>query len=322
MATRPHLVLDGAELAADAVGADRIVLYIGEDHGAAQRAVRRALGERRAARARTRRVDLVLAPGRYIAGEESAAVHAVERAMPDPRPRRRDRTSKASAAGRPWSRTSRAWRTPRSSRAGAIPGIARPAGRDARHRPRHGRRRRPETGSARSRSGSRSVSSPVAGVVARPGRASAAAGRLFRWLDPRRRGVGRAARAGRPPARGRRVRLRGRGVPAVDRLRRPDDRPDPRLHGRPERRPVRSVRVRPAGHRRRDPADRDAAAGGDDLERIERWSTPARRSRRVSSSRRRGGPAPECARDLRRRVPTTTSARGRARSMHAPGRAA
>ena len=74
MATRPHLVLDGAELAADAVGAERIVLYVGEEHGTAQQALRRALAERPAAR----RVDLVLAPARYVAGEESAAVHFVD----------------------------------------------------------------------------------------------------------------------------------------------------------------------------------------------------------------------------------------------------
>ena len=77
MRTRPHLVIDGALLAADAVGAERIVLYVGEEHVAAHAALTRALTERaqadRAAGAPP--VELVAAPATYIAGEESAAVH-------------------------------------------------------------------------------------------------------------------------------------------------------------------------------------------------------------------------------------------------------
>lgn len=80
MALRPHLLLDGAELAADAVGADEIVLYVGEAHTVARKAIERALGERAAtAKRRTHGVPirLMLAPNRYVSGEESAAVHAV-----------------------------------------------------------------------------------------------------------------------------------------------------------------------------------------------------------------------------------------------------
>jgi hypothetical protein len=59
MATRPHLVLDGAILAAEAVDADEIVLYIGEEHEAAVGAIRRAVGPHRpgAGRVRRRRGD-------------------------------------------------------------------------------------------------------------------------------------------------------------------------------------------------------------------------------------------------------------------------
>jgi NADH:ubiquinone oxidoreductase subunit F (NADH-binding) len=75
MATRPHLVLEGARLAAGAVGADQIVLYVGVDHGAALGALSRAIAER-AARVTDRvPIDVVTAPPRYVAGEESAAVH-------------------------------------------------------------------------------------------------------------------------------------------------------------------------------------------------------------------------------------------------------
>jgi len=72
---RPHLVLDGARLAAGAVGADRVVLYVGEEHRSAAAALARALAERPAAQRRG--VSLVAAPARYVAGEESAAVHFV-----------------------------------------------------------------------------------------------------------------------------------------------------------------------------------------------------------------------------------------------------
>lgn len=76
MVTRPHLVLDGALLAAEAVGADQIVLYVGEAHGAARAALGRALLQR--GHAAEGRFRLVAAPPRYVAGEESAAVHYID----------------------------------------------------------------------------------------------------------------------------------------------------------------------------------------------------------------------------------------------------
>ena len=75
MASRPHLVLDGAILAADAIDADEIVFYVGMEHETATAAMRRAIEERRAEFRRT--VRLVLAPIGYVAGEASAAVHYV-----------------------------------------------------------------------------------------------------------------------------------------------------------------------------------------------------------------------------------------------------
>jgi NADH:ubiquinone oxidoreductase subunit F (NADH-binding) len=73
LAARPHLVLDGAFLAAATVGASEVVLYVGEEHSQAYQATGHALNER----PETRRVAvrLVAAPARYVAGEESAAVH-------------------------------------------------------------------------------------------------------------------------------------------------------------------------------------------------------------------------------------------------------
>ncbi len=73
MATRPHLVLDGAQLAAAAVGAEEIVLYVGREHRTARTALTAAIAER--ATARSVPISLVSAPPSYIAGEETAAVH-------------------------------------------------------------------------------------------------------------------------------------------------------------------------------------------------------------------------------------------------------
>jgi NADH:ubiquinone oxidoreductase subunit F (NADH-binding) len=84
LSLRPHLVIDGARLAADAVGADRIVFYVGEDHREAGFALTRALRERRDLRAARIDVGVAAAPARYVAGEESAAVHFVNAA--DARP--------------------------------------------------------------------------------------------------------------------------------------------------------------------------------------------------------------------------------------------
>ena len=75
MAARPHLVIDGALLAARAVGASDIIFYVGAEHRTADAALRQALAERTGeVRGRTR---IVAAPAGYVSGEESAAVHYV-----------------------------------------------------------------------------------------------------------------------------------------------------------------------------------------------------------------------------------------------------
>jgi NADH:ubiquinone oxidoreductase subunit F (NADH-binding) len=75
MAARPHLVIDGALLAARAVGANDIIFYVGIEHRAADAALRRALAERPGDV--RRRARIVTAPAGYVSGEESAAVHYV-----------------------------------------------------------------------------------------------------------------------------------------------------------------------------------------------------------------------------------------------------
>jgi NADH:ubiquinone oxidoreductase subunit F (NADH-binding) len=69
----PHLVLDGLQLAAEAVGADSAVLYTHADRADdVGRRLRQALGDRRDDRVP---VSLALAPPRFLAGQETALVN-------------------------------------------------------------------------------------------------------------------------------------------------------------------------------------------------------------------------------------------------------
>ncbi len=67
----PHLILDGLQLAAEAVGAGRTIAYVRED---AIEPLQEALAFRR--RGDRHRVDIVVAPPTFVAGEESAAISA------------------------------------------------------------------------------------------------------------------------------------------------------------------------------------------------------------------------------------------------------
>jgi NADH:ubiquinone oxidoreductase subunit F (NADH-binding) len=91
----PHLVLDGLQLAAESVDADRTYLYTG---AGAFDAARRALAER----AGTDRVPtrLVAAPDTFIAGEESAVVAAIDGRAALPRDKAR-RVIETGVRGRP-----------------------------------------------------------------------------------------------------------------------------------------------------------------------------------------------------------------------------
>ena len=74
---RPHLVLDGAALAADTLGADHIVLYLSRGADSSGRTLQRALNERRQARLVEPSIRIVRTPHRYVAGESSAVVNRV-----------------------------------------------------------------------------------------------------------------------------------------------------------------------------------------------------------------------------------------------------
>ncbi len=88
----PHLVLDGLEVAAAAVAATTVVVYV---PARVTPTVRAALAERRSAGLQRHRVRIVEAPDRFVAGEESAVVRRVEGGPALPR----DRTVLTSVSG-------------------------------------------------------------------------------------------------------------------------------------------------------------------------------------------------------------------------------
>jgi NADH:ubiquinone oxidoreductase subunit F (NADH-binding) len=71
----PHLVLDGAAVAAATVGADAIVVALGDDAGDALEAVEAALDERERLGVDEPRMSVVSVPSHYVAGQESALVN-------------------------------------------------------------------------------------------------------------------------------------------------------------------------------------------------------------------------------------------------------
>ncbi len=73
----PHLVLDGALAAAAAVGADEVLVAIDRHATRSSQSILRALAQRRTAGERHLPVYVVELPSRFIAGEESALVHAI-----------------------------------------------------------------------------------------------------------------------------------------------------------------------------------------------------------------------------------------------------
>jgi NADH:ubiquinone oxidoreductase subunit F (NADH-binding) len=73
----PHLVLDGAELVAMAVGASTVVVCVPAERRALIAGVQQALGQRRSLPYERPNCQVKALPGRYISGEESALVSAV-----------------------------------------------------------------------------------------------------------------------------------------------------------------------------------------------------------------------------------------------------
>lgn len=75
LTSQPHLVLDGALLAAAAVGSDTVVIGIERTAPAALASVSRALTERMSSEPPGIRVEIAETPAGYVSGEETALVH-------------------------------------------------------------------------------------------------------------------------------------------------------------------------------------------------------------------------------------------------------
>lgn len=88
----PHLVLDGAVIAASALGTEEIVLAVEDDDAA--RSVRAAISERRMS------ARVVRLPERFISGESGAVVRAINGETPVP-PGRKVRSAESGVGGRP-----------------------------------------------------------------------------------------------------------------------------------------------------------------------------------------------------------------------------
>jgi NADH:ubiquinone oxidoreductase subunit F (NADH-binding) len=71
--SRPHLVLDGAIIAAESVGAKQVIVAVNRGAAPAQLALASAIKERR----ERIRIELIDVPSRYVAGEETALVQFV-----------------------------------------------------------------------------------------------------------------------------------------------------------------------------------------------------------------------------------------------------
>jgi NADH:ubiquinone oxidoreductase subunit F (NADH-binding) len=80
----PHLVLDGAEIAAATSGCSEIVVCVADDNGPSATSTERAMAERRDAGLGALRFSLARPPAGYVSGEESALVNwvASRRALP------------------------------------------------------------------------------------------------------------------------------------------------------------------------------------------------------------------------------------------------
>ena len=73
----PHLVLDGAELVAMAVGAARVVICVPAERRAQIAGLQRALGQRLSLPYERPNCEVKALPGHYVGGEESALIAAV-----------------------------------------------------------------------------------------------------------------------------------------------------------------------------------------------------------------------------------------------------
>ena len=97
LAGSPHLVLDGAVLAAEMAGASQAIVVV---HHLVREVVDDAAAERRRAGSGRIRIQIMTGADRFVGGEASALIHWVERGIPTPT-RTPPRLSERGLGGRP-----------------------------------------------------------------------------------------------------------------------------------------------------------------------------------------------------------------------------
>jgi NADH:ubiquinone oxidoreductase subunit F (NADH-binding) len=97
LARSPHLVLDGAVLAAALVGARQVVIVV---HHSVREILDEAVAERRRTRLDRVRIRVVTGADRFVGGEASAVVHWIESGVPTPT-RTPPRLSERGLGGKP-----------------------------------------------------------------------------------------------------------------------------------------------------------------------------------------------------------------------------
>lgn len=85
LSSRPHLVLDGAALAAESLNAAGVVIYLSRGSRASELAIERAINERRQAGTVDPPLQIVKTAHRYIAGESSAVINRASGGPSKPR---------------------------------------------------------------------------------------------------------------------------------------------------------------------------------------------------------------------------------------------
>ena len=325
----PHLVLDGLQLAAGAAGSAAAVLYVPRNERLHGR-LAAAIAERAAAGIDAARVELVTAPDRFLAGEESALVSrlAGRPAVPAYRPvRGLPRLAPGRAAlvqnvetlahlaliaryGAAWFRTA-GHRGGTGHDAGHPASGRRPDQRDrgaARRQP--GRPARPGCPARRpGRAGPSRVPSAVG-----PVQAVLVGGYHGAWLPAAEAGEPAAGQRGAAPAR-RGGRGRGAGRAARGPVRPRRDRTGGPVPGPGVGRPVRPVLQRPAAHRRRPGAPGRPAPGPPGAGRPRALGRPGHRPRRLPPPGRQRAVRPQRAARLRGRG---RAARAGAVQRHGP----
>ncbi len=297
----PHLVLDGALVAATAAGAERIVVAVDRADRPAVRMLRAALAERRAA-GETTDIEIAETPTRYVAGEESALVRYLNGGDAKPQAARR-RPFEEGVDGRPtliqnaetlahlaqitrfgpeWFRGTGTADEPGTTLVTVTGAVAHPAVVEV------------------------PVGTRVEDILTRaggPDRADrgAARRRLLGHLDSRLRRPGGSVQPRRPASAWRRPGRRDPRRARRRQLRPARDRAHPALVRRRERRAVRPVRLRSCRHR----PHRRGAGCRPRLDRRRRadgaLGRPDRAAGRVWPSRRRGAPCAKRAAGVRGR---------------------